>query len=237
MYLIQMPKGINISTVPEVLGSINDKADITVDYFVTVNGSSRQYVNSQDRTKIGLPVEKPVIDKHGDHDHDHTDDMNELFEVTSDKGCKRVDRLELPTHQVHFDLDTSTCKSAVLEVHYQLFWKEQTITKVQANVLLGDIKIMENKKNSKAKNIVPESAKSFDEVTQFFSAKFFYDNGDNGAPVLRRSGLPGTISQIFFTVLTIILISAISQAMKLVNPYWLIQLVKLPRIKLIQITD
>ena len=57
MYLIPTPKGLNVSNVPEVLGSVNRKAEISISYYVALQGSAKSYVSSQDQSIVGLPDE------------------------------------------------------------------------------------------------------------------------------------------------------------------------------------
>ena len=69
--------------------------------------------------------------------------------------------------QVHLEND-SKCINAVLEVNYKFFWRANQITRVNANILLGNLTLFENQPQEKT----VLSSSQFQELHQIFSVDF-----------------------------------------------------------------
>ena len=74
--------------------------------------------------------------------------------------------------QVHLEND-SKCINAVLEVNYKFFWRANQITRVNANILLGNLTLLENQPPQKnGPNTKVLSSSQFQELHQIFSVDF-----------------------------------------------------------------
>ena len=81
------------------------------------------------------------------------------FHSASDEKCVKMELFPAndfrQESRVH--LSDSGCINAVLEVNYKFFWRENEITKIHANILLGKIEI-EHLANFLRLRIYPKSS-------------------------------------------------------------------------------
>jgi hypothetical protein len=114
-----------------------------------------------------------------------------IFVGITDEKCKRIEPFNVDDQhqedQVHLS-EGSTCVNAVLEVNYNIYWRAggsaennaenavAEITKIQANVLLGNLTLKRDKKSSpKNQEIIPPSSGYFQEVHQIYSVTFIHN--------------------------------------------------------------
>ena len=75
--------------------------------------------------------------------------------------------------QVHLEND-SKCINAVLEVNYKFFWRANQITRINANILLGNLTLLVNQPPEKSGPMKTKvlSSSQFQELHQIFSVDF-----------------------------------------------------------------
>lgn len=164
MYLIPTP--VNVSNVPDVLSRANLllKAPLQVHYYAA--HSSRVYLkrNARKMEEKKVDVLHEILDNSGKHF------KREKFVQTLDNGCQRVTLFPNIQNQVHFD--QQTCFNVVLEAHYRFYWRGPEILKIEADILLGNVTLLDG----------------VHEIMQFYSSSFHHHKNPT---VLKKSGQPG----------------------------------------------
>ena len=164
MYLMPLPTGVDATNIPKVLSNpANNTAQVPINfnYFFALEPDA--YVASQ-----LLPGTRKIQSQ-----DDEVDDYDEILQgmqgkrgeelgffhgISRDK-CVKMERFSSDQSvlkqedQVH--LHDDKCINAVLEVNYEIFWIGNEITRMNANILLGNLSLIE----SKAK--IPKSASQY----------------------------------------------------------------------------
>ena len=164
MYLMPLPQGVDASNIPKVLAdpaNFSAKVPVNFNYYFALEPEF--YVATQ-----LLPGRK--IQSQDDHqvdgylgilqslqDQEKSVERNSGFfqGITRDK-CVKMERFSSSfkqEDQVH--LRGSKCINAVLEVNYEIFWIGNEITRMNANILLGNLSLIENIAR------IPKSASQF----------------------------------------------------------------------------
>lgn len=137
MYLLPLPKGMDVGNIPKVLKqpNVNDVVPVDVNYYASLDPSLYQSnTASSDNTEAASA--ETIIDS-----HHHT---FEKFRSSSDDNCVLIEQFArddfYQEDQVHL-MDSNKCINAVLEVNYKLHWRSNEIIKITANILLGNLTV------------------------------------------------------------------------------------------------
>lgn len=169
MYLMPLPPGVDASNIPKVLSNpANNTAQVPINfnYFFALEPDAyvaNQLLPGGDKRKIQSQDNDEVDDYGGILQGMQGKRVEELgfFHGISRDKCVKMERFSSDQSvlkqedQVHLQEGTSKCINAVLEVNYEIFWIGNEITRMNANILLGNLTLIE----SKAK--IPKSASQY----------------------------------------------------------------------------
>ena len=171
MYLMPLPKGVDATNIPKVLvnPANNTKVPINFNYYFAKDPDLYLTTQFEKSSKIQRKVLEDKVDDLREilqsmrRDDEGEDAKIGVFLGISSDKCVKMERFsddqrsegrrQRQEDQVH--LQDSKCINAVLEVNYEIFWIGNEITRMNANILLGNLTLIETKDN------IPKSASQF----------------------------------------------------------------------------
>lgn len=180
MYLMPLPKGIDVGNIPKVLKVPYEPeiVDLEVNYYASLDPDL--YVSSH--ISKSSQFENP---KNADSVDDLIAKMREAEEADDDlpfDKCVKMTRLSsglendfYQEDQVHLLESDNKCINAVLEVNYKFLWASNEIIKISANVLLGNLTLHQEKTAEDTGEDMVISRNNFQEMHQIFSVNFVHD--------------------------------------------------------------
>jgi len=197
MYLMPLPRGMDVGNIPKVLKIPykNDVIELEVNYFYALEPEN--YISNHGKRKT-MKLPNDIISQIDSIDDilanlDKSEAFQNGFRGSSDGKCVKMEQFPKDDFhqedQVHLE-NGFKCINAVLEVNYKFFWRGNEITKMNANILLGNLTlILEKQMETTGRKAKVLSSTQFQELHLIFSVDYQYDT--NKPDLVKKSGNPG----------------------------------------------